>query len=61
MTSGVTFNTNNIALGRIAEPDDIAGIVLFFASDDSRFVTGSEVAGDGGQSAGPADYEGLPK
>jgi 3alpha(or 20beta)-hydroxysteroid dehydrogenase len=48
-------------VGRVGEPDDIAGIVLFFASDDSRFVTGSEVAGDGGQSAGPADYEGLPK
>ena len=61
MTRGVTFNTKNVALGRVGEPDDIAGIVLFFASDDSRFVTGSEVAGDGGQSAGPADYEGLPK
>ena len=61
LTRGVTFETKNIALGRVGEPDDIAGIVLFFASEDSRFVTGSEVAGDGGQSAGPADYEGLPK
>jgi 3alpha(or 20beta)-hydroxysteroid dehydrogenase len=60
MTHGVTFNTRSVALGRVGEPDDIAGIVLFFASDDSRFVTGSEVAGDGGQSAGVADYDGLP-
>ncbi|MGW3892404.1 SDR family NAD(P)-dependent oxidoreductase [Micromonospora chokoriensis] len=61
MTDGVTFDTRNVALGRVGEPDDIAGIVLFFASDDSRFVTGSEVAGDGGQVAGPADYQGLPQ
>ncbi|MEV6692613.1 glucose 1-dehydrogenase [Micromonospora sp. NPDC051196] len=61
MTEGVTFDTSNIALGRVGEPDDIAGIVLFFASDDSRFVTGSEVAGDGGQVAGPANYQGLPQ
>lgn len=60
MTSGVVFSTRHVALGRVGEPDDIAGIVLFFASDDSRFVTGSEVAGDGGQSAGDADYDGLP-
>ncbi|WP_329138665.1 glucose 1-dehydrogenase [Streptomyces sp. NBC_01476] len=61
MTNGVTFETGNIALGRVGEPDDIAAIVLFFAGDDSRFVTGSEVAGDGGQIAGPADYRGLPQ
>ncbi|WBB69048.1 SDR family oxidoreductase [Micromonospora sp. WMMD812] len=61
MTSGVTFDTSNVALGRVGEPDDIAKIVLFFASDDAQFVTGSEVAGDGGQIAGPADYQGLPQ
>lgn len=61
MTNGVTFDTSNVALGRVGEPDDIAAIVLFFASDDSRFVTGSELAGDGGQIAGPADYQGLPQ
>ncbi|TBL44455.1 MULTISPECIES: SDR family NAD(P)-dependent oxidoreductase [unclassified Micromonospora] len=61
MTEGVTFDTSNVALGRVGQPDDIARIVLFFASDDSAFVTGSEVAGDGGQIAGPADYQGLPQ
>ncbi|MFI6066550.1 SDR family NAD(P)-dependent oxidoreductase [Micromonospora sp. NPDC051227] len=61
MTSGVIFDTSNVALGRVGEPDDIARIVLFFASDDSQFVTGSEVAGDGGQIAGQADYQGLPR
>ena len=61
MTAGVVFDTDNVALGRVGRPDDIAGIVLFFASDDSRFVTGAEVAGDGGQIAGQADYRGLPQ
>ncbi|MFI1839301.1 SDR family NAD(P)-dependent oxidoreductase [Streptomyces olivaceoviridis] len=61
MTEGVVFDTSNIALGRVGQPDDIARIVLFLASDDSQFVTGSDVAGDGGQSAGQANYQGLPQ
>jgi len=61
MTRGVTFDTSNVALGRVGEPDEVAGLVLFFASEDSCFVTGSEVAGDGGQIAGQANYQGLPQ
>ncbi len=36
-------------LGRIAEPDDVAGAVLFLLSDLARFVTGHVLAVDGGQ------------
>ncbi|MFD0149503.1 SDR family NAD(P)-dependent oxidoreductase [Streptomyces sp. NPDC055721] len=61
MTDGVVFGTSSIALGRVGEPEDVASTVLFFASDDSRFITGSEVAVDGGQIAGQADYQGLPQ
>ena len=39
------------ALGRVAEPDDIAGPVLFLASEDARFVTGANLPVDGGISA----------
>jgi 3-oxoacyl-[acyl-carrier protein] reductase len=37
------------SLGFIAEPDDIASVVLFFASDASRFVTGKTLLVDGGR------------
>ncbi len=36
-------------LGRMADPDDIADVALFLASDDSRSMTGSEIFADGGQ------------
>ena len=35
-------------LGRIADPDDIADVALFLASDDSRSMAGSEIFADGG-------------
>ncbi len=40
-----------IPLGRIGEPDDVAYAVLYLASDESRFVTGTELRVDGGMSA----------
>ncbi|MFE0629188.1 SDR family NAD(P)-dependent oxidoreductase [Streptomyces sp. NPDC058864] len=39
---------SRIPLGRIGEPDDVADVVLFLASDQSRFVTGTEIFVDGG-------------
>jgi NAD(P)-dependent dehydrogenase (short-subunit alcohol dehydrogenase family) len=35
-------------LGHMGEPDDIAWAVVYLASDESRFVTGSELVVDGG-------------
>jgi NAD(P)-dependent dehydrogenase (short-subunit alcohol dehydrogenase family) len=40
-----------IPLGRIGTPDDVAYGVLYLASDESRFMTGSELVLDGGISA----------
>ena len=39
---------SRIPLGRFAEPIEIANAVLYLASDESSFVTGSEVVVDGG-------------
>ena len=37
------------SLGMIGEPEDIAAAVLFFASDESRFITGKTLLVDGGR------------
>jgi meso-butanediol dehydrogenase/(S,S)-butanediol dehydrogenase/diacetyl reductase len=42
---------NRIALGRPAEPDDIAPAVLFLASERARYITGAILPVDGGTSA----------
>jgi 2-hydroxycyclohexanecarboxyl-CoA dehydrogenase len=37
-----------IPLGRLGQPDDLAGAIAFFASDDAGFVTGQVVSVSGG-------------
>lgn len=39
-----------VPLGELGRPEDVAGCILFLASDDSRYVTGAELVVDGGYS-----------
>ncbi|MDL9997405.1 2-hydroxycyclohexanecarboxyl-CoA dehydrogenase [Variovorax sp. J22P240] len=40
--------TRSIPLGRIGQPEDLPGAILFFASDDAGFVTGQVLSVSGG-------------
>jgi NAD(P)-dependent dehydrogenase (short-subunit alcohol dehydrogenase family) len=46
------YRTDRVPLGRWGEPEDIAGGILFLASDDAAYMTGGELLMDGGVSAG---------
>lgn len=39
---------NNIPLGRVGTPDEIAKTAVFLASDDSSYITGIDLIADGG-------------
>jgi NAD(P)-dependent dehydrogenase (short-subunit alcohol dehydrogenase family) len=38
----------SIPLGRFGTPDEMANVALFLASDESSFITGSDIQADGG-------------
>ena len=46
------YRTDRVPLRRWGKPDDIAGGILFLASEDASYMTGAELLVDGGVSAG---------
>ncbi|TFW00312.1 SDR family NAD(P)-dependent oxidoreductase [Leifsonia flava] len=52
MTTRIDPARIDIPLGRPGVPDDVAGTIVFLASDASRFTSGAEFVVDGGMIAG---------
>ncbi len=52
MTAGVPEDMFQTALGRAAEPVEVSNLVVYLASDESSYSTGSEFIVDGGVVAG---------
>ena len=52
MTSGIPEDFLTIPLGRAGDPVEVSNFVLFLASDESSYATGSELVIDGGLVAG---------
>ena len=52
LTSGLQRGFGQVPAGRAAQVEEISSLVLYLASDESRFVSGSSIAIDGGETAG---------
>jgi NAD(P)-dependent dehydrogenase (short-subunit alcohol dehydrogenase family) len=55
----ISLYEEHTLLPRIGEPEDIAKVVVFLASDDAAFVTGQEISVDGGIGAHNSSYADL--
>lgn len=51
--AGIEQAATRVPLGRIGEPEDIAGVILFLASEQARYITGQVIVADGGLAINP--------
>jgi 3-oxoacyl-[acyl-carrier protein] reductase len=46
--AGIEKILQNVPIGRLAQPSEIAEVVLWLASDRNTYITGQNIAVDGG-------------
>lgn len=44
------YMASTVPLGRVGDPEEVAGVAVFLASSDASFIAGTEIFVDGGQS-----------
>jgi 3alpha(or 20beta)-hydroxysteroid dehydrogenase len=54
MTAELDTPQKHVAMRRVGQPSELSNLVVFLASDESSFSTGSEFVADGGETAGLA-------
>lgn len=52
LTAGLKRGIGQIPAGRVAEVEEISSLILYLVSDESSFITGANIAIDGGETAG---------
>ena len=56
----IAFVTSRTPLRRLGRPDEVAALAQYLASDEAAYVTGQNIAIDGGITAGWMDYDVIP-
>lgn len=54
MTAALTTPQKHVAMRRVGQASELSNLIVFLASDESSFSTGSEFVADGGETAGLA-------
>jgi len=56
----IPFIERRTPLGRLGEPEEVAALCHFLASDESGYITGQNIVIDGGLTTGWTDYALVP-
>ena len=56
----IPFIQRRTPLGRLGEPEEVAALAHFLASDEAAYITGQNIPIDGGLTAGWTEYDLVP-
>jgi 3-oxoacyl-[acyl-carrier protein] reductase len=56
----IPFIQRRTPLGRLGEPGEVAALCHFLSSDEAAYITGQNIAIDGGLTAGWTEYDLVP-